>query len=347
MRTAELAGVRNFRLIEEHTPSPAAGEAQVRVHAVGICGSDLHYYGEGSIGDTKCMYPMVLGHEPTGEILTTGAGVTGWQPGDRVILEPALYCYHCEFCLTGRHNVCSSIRFLSTPGEPGFFREVVTLPARNVMAMPQGLSYAEGTLFEPLAIVLHSMKFADPRPGDTAVVFGAGPIGLVTLSVLKMSGAGRTWVVEPVAHRRHMALELGADAVLDPGAEDVVKTLKRETGNRGFDVVIDCAAKGGSMNQCLYLARNGGRVVYTGIPSEAAVPLNLHEARRKELILYNVRRSNHETEMALRLLGDYPGRFAPVVTHGIGMGKIDSAFAMLEQYSDGAGKVAIIPSNSL
>jgi L-iditol 2-dehydrogenase len=344
MKTAELAGVRNFRLIEEAPSPPAPGEVQVRVQAVGICGSDLHYYAEGCIGDTECVYPMVLGHEPTGEVVRLGQGVSGWQPGDRVILEPALYCYHCEFCMSGRHNICSRIRFLSTPGEPGFFREVVSLPGRNVLALPQGVGYAEGTLFEPLAIVLHSMKMADPRPGDTALVFGAGPIGLVTLSMLKMCGAGRTWAVEPVAHRRQMALDLGADAALDPAQEDVVKTLKRETGNRGFDVVIDCAAQGGSMNHCLYLARNGGRVVYTGIPSEAAVPLNQHEARRKELVLYNVRRSNHETELALRLLSEQAALFASIVTHTVAMDRIGSAFSMLEHYEDGAGKVTIAPS---
>src|SRR5262245_26352189 len=216
MIVAQLAGRREFRLIEQPVCEPAAGEIQVRVRAVGICGSDLHYYADGAIGDTPCVYPMVLGHEPSGEVVKTGAGVTGWSSGDRAILEPAVYCYHCEFCATGRHNVCSNIRFFSTPGEPGFFREYVNLPAGNVIALPQGMSYDQGTLFEPLAIVLHSMKFADPRPGDTALVFGAGPIGLLTLAVLKMSGAGRTWVVEPVEHRRELALKMGADAVIDP-----------------------------------------------------------------------------------------------------------------------------------
>ena len=102
--------------------------------AVGICGSDLHYFSDGGIGDARCLYPMVLGHEPAGVVRKTGPGVSGWSAGDRAILEPALYCYHCEFCMTGHHNVCANIRFMSMPDEPGFFREFVNLPARNLAA---------------------------------------------------------------------------------------------------------------------------------------------------------------------------------------------------------------------
>src|SRR5262245_17186060 len=117
MRVAELAGLRQFRLLDKPLVDPAPGEIQVRVKSVGICGSDLHYYFEGGIGDTPCLYPMVLGHEPAGEVVKSAAGVSGWSAGDHAILEPAIYCYHCEFCMTGKHNVCSNLRFLSTPSD--------------------------------------------------------------------------------------------------------------------------------------------------------------------------------------------------------------------------------------
>src|SRR5512142_2333161 len=119
MKVAELVAPHDFRLVEGPDREPGPGEVRVRVRAVGICGSDVHYYAEGSIGDIPCQYPMVLGHEPTGEVIKLGPGVTGWNAGDKAVLEPALYCYHCEYCLTGHHNVCANIKFLSMPEYPG------------------------------------------------------------------------------------------------------------------------------------------------------------------------------------------------------------------------------------
>jgi threonine dehydrogenase-like Zn-dependent dehydrogenase len=216
MLVAELTAPREFRLAERTIEEPGPGEVRVRVRAVGVCGSDLHSYGEGAIGDTPCVYPMVLGHEPAGEVVKLGAGVTGWAVGDRAALEPALYCYHCEFCRGGRHNICANIRFLSTPGHAGFFREFVILPMSNLLAIPPRLSFAEATLAEPLAIGLHSMQFASVGIGETVAVFGAGPIGLVTIACLRLAGAGRIWAVEPAAHRRAMAVKMGAAVALDP-----------------------------------------------------------------------------------------------------------------------------------
>ncbi len=342
MLVAELSALRQFRFIERPIRDPAPGEIQVEVKSIGICGSDLHYYADGGIGDTPCVYPMVLGHEPTGRVLKTGSQVSGWSPGDAAVLEPAIYCYHCEFCMTGRHNVCSNIRFLSTPAEPGFFRQYVNLPAANVIALPKGVGYAEGTLFEPLAIVLHSMKFAQPRPGETAVVFGAGPIGLLTIAVLRMAGAGRIWSVEPVAERRVLARSMGADATLD-SKPDAVAQIKRDTGGRGVDMTFDCAAKDGTLNQCLHAAASTGRVIYTGIPSEISIPLDFHEMRRKELAIFNVRRSNHETAMALQMMGSEMARLAPIVTHQRALTDIGAAFDMLLAGEDGAAKVTLTP----
>ncbi len=314
---------------------------QARVVSVGICGSDLHYYAEGGIGDTPCVYPMVLGHEPTGTVARLGPGVTGWRPGDRVALEPALYCYHCEFCMTGRHNVCSNIRFISMPGQPGFLREYVNVPAVNLLPLPQELSFEEGTLFEPLAVVLHSMSFVALRPGERAAVFGAGPIGLLTIAVLKLSGASRVWAVEPEAHRRELALGLGADAAIDPAAVDPARQILSDTGKRGVDVAIDCAARSGSINHCLAATRNAGRVVVTGIPPEPQLALDYHVMRRKELAFYTVRRSNHESETALEMLREHPKRFAPMLTHEIPLEEVERGFSLLEKYADGVGKLLI------
>jgi L-iditol 2-dehydrogenase len=343
MRVAQLVGVRQFRLAEEPIAEPGPGEVQVRVEAVGICGSDMHSYSEGAVGDTPCLYPMVLGHEPAGTVTRTGAGVSGWSPGDLVACEPAIFCYHCELCQAGRHNLCTAMRFLSTPGHPGFFRETVNLPAENVLPLPRGLAASDGALVEPLAVALHSLKLAPPTVGESAVVFGAGPIGLLTVAVLRLAGAGRIFVVEPLAHRRALAATLGADAAVDP-AQDAVAAILADTRGRGVDLVLDCAAKADTANDCLRVARPGGRVVYTGIGTELRVPMDVHTWRRKELAVWQVRRSNREGHAAIDLLARHQRLFGPVVTHSRSLEEIGKAFALCESYADGVGKLVVRPA---
>jgi L-iditol 2-dehydrogenase len=341
MLTAQLIAPREFCLADVPLEDPGPGEVQVQVGAVGVCGSDLHSYSEGGVGDTPCQYPMVLGHEPAGVVVKTGAGVTGWAPGNRAALEPAVYCYHCEYCRAGMHNVCANIRFLSTPGIPGFFRERVNLPVTNLLAIPPALSLQHATLVEPLAIALHSLKFVECQPGDTMAVFGGGPIGLLTIAALKVSGAGRILAVEPVAHRRELARHMGADAAIDPNAVDAARQIISDTGGRGVDCALDCAAKEHTTNWAIRAARNGGRVVLTGIHSDAFVPFEVSPMRRKELAIFNVRRSNHESERALEMLLHRLEWFAPLVTHQRPLSEIAGAFRLVEHYEDGVGKMVI------
>ncbi len=344
MPAAELYQHHAFRVIDSPPPSdPGHGEIQVRVSAVGICGSDVHNFAEGGMGEARCRYPMVLGHEPCGIVTKIGPGVTGWSVGDPAILEPAMYCYHCEYCLSGRHNVCANIRFLSAAGDPGFFREFVNLPAHNLLPLPPNLSPAEGTIAEPLAVIVHSLHLASIRAGETAAVFGAGPIGLLTIAMLKLSGASRVFAIDPVAVRRDLARALGADAAIDPVAADPVRELLADTGNRGVDVSFDCAAKGNTTNQCLYATRNAGRVLITGIASESFLSLDANPMRRKELPVVTVRRSNHDSETAVRLLASEPRRFVPILTHTRPLSAIQESFEQLESYQGGAVKIVLNP----
>jgi L-iditol 2-dehydrogenase len=341
VRVAELTGLRQFRVTEAPVVEPGPGEVQVQVQAVGICGSDMHAYAEGAVGDVRCQYPVVLGHEPAGVVVKTGAGVTGWAPGDRAALEPAHFCYHCELCRRGRHNLCARLRFLSAGGEPGFFRDRVNLPVTNLVRLPEGLSTAEGALIEPLSVVLHSLALAPPALGETAAVFGAGPIGLLTVAALKLAGAGRVWAIDPLPHRRALAGPMGADATLDAGADDPAAALLADTGGRGVDLVFDCAAKGETARQALQAAASGGRVVFTGIPAELHIPLDVHLWRRKELGVHQVRRSLHEGEAARDLLVRESRRFAPLITHHRPVEEIARAFQIVDGYQDGVGKLLV------
>jgi L-iditol 2-dehydrogenase len=340
MRTAELIAPRTFRLGEMPIEDPGPGEVQVRVGAVGVCGSDLHAYSEGAVGSTPNVYPMVLGHEPAGTIVKTGSGVTGLAPGDRGALEPALYCYHCEFCLRGLHNVCANLRFLSTPQHPGFFRELVNLPVANFLPIPAGISLDQATLVEPLAVALHSLRLASIRPGETVVVIGAGPIGLLTIAALRAAKAGRIWAVEPLAHRRELARRIGADVVLEPA--EAAGEILRST-RFGVDCAIDCAAGEDTTGQAIQVTRSAGRVALTGIHSTPFVPMDGSAMRRKELTIFNVRRSNHDSPAAMELLEAHAAWFAPLLTHAREIDQIDDAFAIASQYRDGVGKMVIRP----
>ena len=343
MAVAELYARRRFRLREQAPIAPSFGEVQVRVSSVGICGSDLHYYLDGHIGDTPAVYPQVLGHEPAGVITAIGDGVTGWSPGDRVALEPPIYCYHCEWCMNGRHNLCETVRFFSSPGEPGFFREVANVPAANLLPLPSELGFDEGSLFEPISIILHSFRFGQPQMGETAVVFGAGPIGLSTVGCLRVAGLKRILVVEPLLHRRELAVTLGADAAIDPAETDIVAEILGETGGHGAHVTFDCATQEDTVNQSLYVTRPGGRVVVTGVPQSPRLQLDFHHLRRKELAFFSVRRANHTGEAAVRMLQEHPTRFTPMITHRIPLSRVQGAFDLLAAYADNVGKVVLNP----
>jgi len=341
MRVAKLVSHGVFEIDQGSLGEPAAGEIQVRVHACGICGSDLHNFTDGRIGDMESVYPMVLGHEPAGTVVKTGAGVTGWSSGDKALLEPAVYCYHCEYCLAGRHNLCNELRFLSQPGDPGYFRDRVNVPAECLLPMPDGWSFPFATLFEPLAVVVHSMDIAAISLGDTAAVFGAGPVGLMTVACLKIAGARRIIAIEPVPERRELALQVGADEAFDPASPELRSLVRNASGKNGVDVSIDCATHGNSLEEAIEVARKGGRVVVTGIPSVTRIPINLHALRRKEIHIYNVRRSSHDTEEAVELMKIYPELFAPIATHTRPLEQIQEAFAMTSSYSGGVGKMVI------
>ena len=217
----------------------------------------------------------------------------------------------------------------------------MNLPAANFVPVPADISLDMATLVEPLAVACHSIRLASIRPGETAAVLGAGPIGLLTIAALRAAGAATIWAVDPLAHRRELASLVGADAVLEPG--EAVEEVLRATGRRGVDCAFDCAAKEQTTGQAVEVVRNAGRVALTGIHSTPSVVLDGSAMRRKELTLLNVRRSNHEAHEALDLLRARPERLAPLLTHARDLDRIDDAFMIASGYRDGVGKMIVRP----
>ena len=319
-------------------PNPGPGEVTVRLRAVGICGSDMHWYLEGSIGQTPAAYPQILGHEPAGDIVALGSGVEGFALGERVAIEPSITCGECEMCRVGRHNCCLTSIFMGSPQYHGLFREYATVPARNLDKVPQTMSYSQITVIEPLAVIHHILEMVQIRVGDTVAIMGGGSIGMLAAAMAKVSGASRVFVADKTPHRLELARKMGADDAVDIAqARDYILD---ETRGRGVDVVIDAAGKAQTMQTGIAVAKTGGKLVLVGIPSENPLGVDMNAAMNKELFIQTIKRSNHNAHEAIELLGS--GRISDAfVTHRLPFAETARGFDMLADYTDNVGKVVI------
>ncbi len=340
MRSVELVAPRRLEeRVVSQPPDPGPGEVLVRLRAVGICGSDMHWYLEGGIGAFPASYPMVLGHEPVGEVLAAGSGVP-LKPGAKVAIEPSITCGHCEHCLAGHHNNCVQSVFMGSPQAPGFFREYAVVPARNTDPVPQEMSLVRASLIEPVAVILHVMELVEIRVGDTVAVLGAGSIGMLCATMARLAGASRVFIADRLKHRLELARAMGADVVIHTPTENPAEIVLDATRGRGVDVVLDAAGAVETINAGLALCRPGGSFVLIGIPSEKQLVVDLHTAMAKEVRLLTVKRSNHKGAAAIELLR--AGRIPEaLVTHRLPLERTPAAFEMLAAYSDGVGKVVI------
>jgi L-iditol 2-dehydrogenase len=339
MRAAPLVEPRRIELVEQPMPDgPGPGEILVQMKAVGLCGSDLHWWHEGNIHSTKAVYPQILGHEPVGEVVAAGKGVTALKPGDRVSLEPSLTCGHCEWCIAGRHNLCVHSRFMGGPLAPGFLRDYVVVPAHNADLIPDSLTWHQATLMEPVAVWVHIYELAPVRLNQTVAVLGCGSIGLLGVAMAKQSGASRVFACDRVAHRVEMAQEMGADVALNLREGDFFDAVMQQTGGHGVDVVFDAAGSPETIHLGIQCAKSGGRYVLIGIPEPMNFEVDLHTAMAKELSIQTIKRSNHKGRAAGGLLasGLIP---TSLITHVLPLEKTQEGFDLLHSYRDGVGKL--------
>ena len=314
MRAARLHAVGDLRVADEPEPAAGPGTNLVRVTAVGICGSDLHWWDEGAIGDAKLTHPLVLGHE--------GAGVIADGPrrGERVAIDPAIPDETCRACRDGYRNLCYRIRFSGHGETDGMLREVMAWPSALLHPLPDGVSDADGALLEPLGVAIHSADLGHLPFGGTASVIGCGPIGLLLIGVLKAAGASSVLAVEPLAHRREAAARLGADQVFDSAA-----VLDGGYGD-GVDVAFEAAGNDEGVGLAMASVRPGGRVVLAGIPGDDVIRFGASLARRKGLTIAMVRRMNEVYPRAISLAERRVVDLDSVVTSRSGLGEVQEAF---------------------
>ena len=322
MRVARLAGAGRLGLHDEDAPVAGPGESLVRVRAVGLCGSDLHWYTGGSIGDAVLSRPLVLGHE------VSGVAVSGPLAGRAVAIDPAVPCGRCAICSEGHRNLCPHVRFAGHGSQDGGLRELVAWPDAHVHALPDGLDPAEATVLEPLGVAVHAMDLAHVRLGASVAVVGCGPIGLLLVQLARATGAGTVVAVEPLAHRRDAALRLGADAALDPAELVAEGMFATGLGPPGADVVLEVVGSPEAVELAVRAARPGGRVALDGIPDEDVTSFPASVARRKGLTLAVVRRMKEVYPRAIDLVERGVVDVASLVTHRLPLEEVERAFAV-------------------
>lgn len=299
MKVAVMEGIGKMGYTRRPIPTPKADEVLVKLEYVGICGSDMHYYETGAIGDYVVEPPFVLGHEPGGTVVEVGSNVKHLKVGDRVALEPGKTCGRCEFCRQGKYNLCPDVVFFATPPVDGVFQEYAAHEAALCFKLPDNVSTLEGALIEPLAVGFHAANQGGAHAGQTAVVMGAGCIGLVSMMALKAQGVSRVYVVDVMAKRLEKALELGADGVINGKEEDAVEEVRRLTGGAGCDLVIETAGTEITTRQAIHMTKKGAVIVLVGYSKSGEMTLPMSLALDKELTFKTVFRYRHIYPMAI------------------------------------------------
>jgi len=304
MKAAVIHKAGDVRIETVEVPKPGPGEVLVAMKAVGVCGSDVHYYKAGRIGDYAVKEPMILGHECAGEIVELGEGVDNVKIGERVAVEPGATCGRCEFCKSGRYNLCRDVVFYATPPVDGAFCEYQTAAAHLCFPIPEGMSFEEGAMIEPLAVGMHACNRADVKPGDSVAILGAGPIGLLCLQAARARGGAPLIAADIDENRLEMAAQFGAAHVINAAESDAAAEIVKLTDGLGADVVFETAGAVQTTQQTVAAAKNGGRIVWVGMPEEDRFPVDVIRAICKEVAIYGLFRYANCYPPAIKLVAD-------------------------------------------
>lgn len=321
MITVRLHAHGELRLHNEPEPVPIEGETLLRVKAVGVCGSDLHWFAEGGIGDAHLENPLILGHE--------FAALT--EKGERVAVDPAIPCGQCEFCRKGHPNLCPQVKFAGHGLQDGALREWMTWPQNCLYPLPDELSDADGAMLEPLGVALHAIDLGKVRAGMSVGVFGCGPIGLLILQLAKLSGAAQIIATDKLLHRLDAAKSFGAHQTILAQAGHEIDEIRAATNGRGVDIAFEVAGEQDAVDVSVAATIPGGKVILTGIPADDRTTFLASAARRKGLTMKLVRRMKHTYPRAIELVSKGLVDVSSLVTHRFPLEKTGEAFAIAGQ----------------
>ena len=296
-------------------PQPGPGELLIKLEYVGLCGSDLHFYQDGRLGNWVPDGPLVLGHEPGGQVVEIGDGVEGFAVGDKVAIEPGVSCGQCERCKEGLYNLCDHMSFMAVPGErDGVFLEYCVHPANMCYKLPENMDTMEGALIEPLAVAFHSVGISGACIGQSAVVLGCGCIGLVTIMVLRASGISETYAVDVLEKRLEKALEVGATKVLNAKKEDI-KALCDSLPGGGVDFVFETAGSEATTLLTASLIKKNGTVVLVGMAPEPEITYDIGSLMAKEARVLTIFRYRNLYPRAIAAVSNGSIPLKKIVSH--------------------------------
>jgi L-iditol 2-dehydrogenase len=342
MKALRLVATRRMDIAELPAPqSVGPNDVLVRVKAIGICGSDLHYYRGEPAGNAPLQYPFIMGHEFAGVIEAAGSHVSRLRPGDRVAVDPAMPCMHCEFCLEGNPNICPSVRFRGSPGVPGAMQDLVVQPAHTAFAIPDGMSFAQAAILEPLGVALHAVDLGKLQVADTVAVLGCGPIGLMIAQLAKLSGAQDVFVTDVLDYRLAMAERQGVSLAVNARRADAVKAILQATRGRGVDVAFEVAGAVETAEQAAEVSKPGGTAVIVGICGEDRMDFRAGVTRRRGLTIKVARRMKHVYHRTIPLAHRNMVDIDTFVTHRFPLEQGDDALRIAADYEDAVGKVVI------
>ena len=325
MKVAVMEGIGKINFTQRDIPQPKHGEALIKLDHVGVCGSDLHYFAHGKIGDFIVEPPFVLGHEAAGTVVEVSHDVKNLKPGDKVALEPGRTCGQCEFCRKGMYNLCPDVVFFATPPVDGVFCEYVAHEAGLCFKLPDNMSTIEGALIEPLAVGFHAATLGGAHIGQTAVVFGSGCIGLVSMLALMAEGVGRVFVVDIAQKRLEKALQLGAAGIINSKEKDPVQVIHDLTNGLGCDLVIDTAGADVSISQGVNMVKKGSTIVFVGYSGGDTVNLPMNVAINKELTFRTIFRYRHIYPMAIEAVSGGRVNIKDLATHHFDFDELQNA----------------------
>jgi len=342
MKAMQLTGIREMKMFEVSDPELANdNDVLIKMITVGVCGSDVHYYTTGRIGDQIVNYPFTVGHEGSGIVEKTGKGVTMVKAGDRVAIDPAMPCGQCDQCKSGRSHTCRKLRFLGCPGQAeGCLSEYIVMPETSCFPISNNLSLDEAALSEPLTIGVYTLKLSQMKPGMNIGILGCGPIGLSVLTAASEYTPGRIYATDKLDYRLDFAKQSGAYWTGNPNKTDIPLAIKNIEPLM-LDMVFECCGQQEAINQAITLLKPGGKLMIIGIPEIDEYTFPINELRRKEICIQNVRRQNESLHDCLHLLDSGKVNVETWATHRFKLSETKAAFDLVADYKDGVIKAMV------